>query len=428
MAGALFGAFLLLTFLGIPISFALGIPAGVIFGFVAGWDLIAAMPQQLLASLDSFPLLAVPIFILAGHIMGTGGVARRLVKLAMVIVGPIRGGLGMVVIVATMFFSGISGSSSADTAAIGSITMPALRQRGYPAPLAASIVAAGGATAVLIPPVIDLVIIGVVANISIAGLFAAGLVPGILNGISLIVLTYLIARRHNLPTEARPSFAESVKAILDALPAVMMGVIILGGIFSGIFTPTEASAVAVVYGLFVSMVVYREMKPSDLPRALASTGRLTGIVLLLVGMASAFGWLLTFERVPQAVAAWIREASGGNQVLFLMLVNVTFLLIGMAMDAVPALIVLMPILTPAAISLGINPIHFGILVEANVALGMITPPVGVVLFVACAMARLPMEAVVRPLLPYMVALFLMLMCITYVAGLTLWLPRLLGYV
>jgi C4-dicarboxylate transporter DctM subunit len=426
MAAPAFLLLLLLIGLGIPIAFSLGIAGAVMLAFATGRDILAVVPQQFISSLDSFTLLAIPMFILAGTLMGTGGVAGRLVRMAMAGVGRVRGGLGMVVVVSTIFFSGVSGSSSADTAAIGSITLPEMRKRGYPPGLAAAIVAVGGATAVLIPPVIDLVIIGVVANISIAALFAAGILPGVLNGLAAVVITYVIARRLNLPVEPRLSLRETGRALLSGIPALFLAVIILGGILGGVFTPTEAAGVAVLYALFVSMVIYRELKISDLPRAFATTGRITGIVMLIVGMASVFSWYLTYAGVPRDLGQWL--ASIPSPILFLLMVNIVFLFIGLVMDALPAIIVLMPILTPIAVAQGIHPVHFGILVEANIALGMISPPVGVVLYTACAIGRLPMESVVRPLLPYLATMAVVLFLITYFSVITLFLPELLGLI
>ena len=378
MSAALFGAFLVLMAIGVPIGIATAIPAMVGLVATGGWNFIAVVPQQLLVMLDRFTLLAVPIYILAGMIVGKTQVAQHLVRMSSALIGPVRGGLGMVVVVATIFFSGVSGSSSADTAAIGSITVPMMRKRGYPVPLSTAIVAAAGATAVLIPPVNDLVIMGAILNVSIAGLFAAGIVPGLLNGLAVLGLTYLIARRRKLPTEPRLSLWETVRAVVAGVPALMMLVIILGGIFKGIFTPTEAAAVAVFYGILVSAVVYRDLRLADLWAALVTAGRLTALVLFVVGMSAAFGWWLTFERVPQSIAAGIASITDGP-IAFLLLVQVLFLLIGTAMDALPAMIVLMPILMPIAVHYGIHPIHFIILVQANTAIGFISPPTGAVL-------------------------------------------------
>ena len=418
--------FALSLLLASPISMSLGLAAlaGLLY---TSPDLLVILPQKTLASLDSFTLLAVPLFILSGSIMGHGGIARRIVRLAMAFFGGIRGGLGLVVVLATMLFSGISGSSSADTAAIGSVTLPAMKDRKYPPEFATALIAASGATATLIPPSVDLIIIGVVANISIAGLFAAGFLPGALNGLAIMALVYYYGRKLNIPLEVRMTLKEKLRAFADGILAVVMAAIILGGILGGVFTATEASAVAVVYGFIISVFVYKELKLRDVPKVLLETCQMTGVVLFLVGMASLLSFVLTLERIPHLVAQYISQHSG-NWVQFVLMVNVVFLLLGMVMDALPALIILMPILVPVAVALGMNPIHFGILVEANVGISLISPPVGVVLFVACGLARLPIEAVIRPLIPFMVVLVGTLLIISYVPSVTLMVPRLLGYV
>jgi C4-dicarboxylate transporter DctM subunit len=390
-------------------------------------DLLVTLPQRFLAGIDSFPLLAIPLFILAGQIMGRGGIARRIVDLAMVFVGRIRGGLGMVSILSTMLFSGISGSSSADTAAIGSITLPAMKDKGYPKRFATALVAAAGGTASLVPPSIDFIVIGVVANISIGGLFAAGFLPGAVNGIAIMTLVYFYGRKLNLPLEPSIPFKEKLYKILDGMISLFMAVIILGGILLGITTPTEASAVAVVYGLVVSLVIYKELKLSDLPGILMRSAQLTGIVMLVLGMASIFSFVLTFERIPHLVGEFIVKYSG-NWIVFVIFVNVLFLFLGMIMDGLAALIVLMPIIVPAAVSLGMEPIHIGILCANNIGISMISPPVGVCLYVACGLSNLSIEDVIRPLIPFLLVLLGTLIIISYIPSITLMLPRLLGYV
>jgi len=412
--------------LSFPIAMCLGIAsfAGVLY---TSSDLLVTLPQRFLAGIDSFPLLAIPLFILAGQIMGQGGIARRIVDLAMVFVGRIRGGLGMVSILATMLFSGISGSSSADTAAIGSITLPAMKKKGYPKRFATALVAAAGGTASLVPPSIDFIIIGVVANISIGGLFAAGFLPGAVNGIAIMALVYYYGRKLNLPLEPPIPFKVKLWKVLDGMISLFMAVIILGGILLGITTPTEASALAVVYGLLVSLLIYKELKLSDLPGILLRSAQLTGIVMLVLGMASIFSFVLTFERIPHLIGEFIVEYSG-NWIVFVIFVNVLFLFLGMIMDGLAALIVLMPIIVPAAVSLGMEPIHIGILCANNIGISMISPPVGVCLFVACGLSELSIEDVIRPLIPFLLVLLGTLLVISYVPSITLMLPRLLGYV
>lgn len=412
--------------LSVPIAMALGLAAlaGIL---IMSPDFLIFLPQKFLTGIDAFTLLAIPLFILAGTIMSYGGIARRIVDLAMVFVGRLRGGLGMVSILSTMFFSGVCGSASADTAAIGSVTIPAMKEKKYPAPFATAIVAAAGGTSQLVPPSIDLIVIGVVANISIGGLFAAGFLPGAVNGLALMALVYYYARKLNLPLEARLSIKEKLCRIWDGLLAVLMAVIILGGILGGVFTPTEASAVAVVYGFVVSFFVYKELKLNDIPKVLLRTCQLTGIVMFVLGMASVFSFILTFERIPHNIAAAI-VSYADNWIIFVLFVNILFLLLGMIMDALPALIILMPILVPVGLSLGMDPIHLGILVEANVGISLISPPVGVCLYVACGLSKEPIETVIRALIPFYLVLVATVLVISYVPEITLFIPRLLGYV
>ncbi len=410
----------------VPIAVALGLAS------LAGLLLIAPnglvlLPQKILSGMDAFTLLAIPLFILAGTIMGRGGIARRIVNLALIFVGRIKGGLGFVVILSTMFFSGVCGSASADTAAIGSTTMPEMLRRKYPRPFATALLAASGATASIIPPSIDLIIIGVVAGISIGGLFAAGLLPGIFNAIALMALCYYYGRRLDLPLADSTTWTEKLKIVADGSLAVLMPIIILGGILGGIFTPTEASAIAVVYGLVVSLFAYKELTLRDLPEVFLQAARLTGMVMLILGMASAFSFVLAFERIPHELAALIVQYAH-HWVVYVIFVNIVFFLLGMIMDALPALIILMPILVPAGVALGMEPIHIGIFVAANVTISLFTPPVGVCLFVACGLSKLPIEAVIKPLLPFLAVLLVTLMTISYIPEITLFIPRLLGYV
>jgi tripartite ATP-independent transporter DctM subunit len=419
--------FLGLFVLGVPIAIALA--AAGLLGLYASPDgalLVSAVPEQVFQSLNSFPFLTIPLFILAGTIMAEGGVASRLMALAQITVGRGRGGLGAAIVVATMFFSGISGSSTADTAAVGKVTLPTLRQQGYPVPFSTALLAAAGASATLIPPSIDMIIIGVVANMSIAGLFAAGLIPAIINGLGLMLMVVYLARRGGYGVgSGRVTFGQAARTLVQAVPALFMIVIILGGILFGVFTPTEASAVAVMYGLLLATVVNRELPLRRLPRVLMETVEISGIVLFMIAMGAVLGYTMTILEIPGRLAEQI-HAIAGNRAVFLLLVQTLFFFIGMIMDTVPALLILMPILTPMAVSYGIEPIHFGILVEANVGLGLVTPPVGVCLYAACALTRLPLERVIRPLLPFIGILVVTLFVITYVEGFSMYLPRALG--
>ena len=415
-----------LLVLSVPIAMSLGL-ASLSAILVMSTDFLIFLPQKFISGIDSFTLLAIPLFILAGTIMGEGGIAHRIIDLAMVFVGRLRGGLGMVTIVSTMFFSGVCGSASADTAAIGSVTIPAMKKKKYPGPFATAIIAAAGGTSQLVPPSIDLIIIGVVANISIGALFAAGFLPGLVNGISLMLLVYFFARRMNLPLEPKIDLLEKIKIVWRGSLAILMVIIILGGILGGVFTPTEASSIAVIYGFVVSFFIYKELELKDIPKVLLRTSELTGIVFLVLGMASVFSYVLTFERIPHAIADSIKIYAD-NWIIFVLFLNILFFLLGMIMDALPALIILMPILVPVGVSLGMNPIHIGILVQANVGISLISPPVGVCLYVACGLSKEPIENVIKALIPFYIVLVGTVLIISYIPEIALYIPRLLGYV
>ena len=415
-----------LLVLSVPIAMSLGLASFAAI-LVMSPDFLIFLPQKYISGIDSFTLLAIPLFILAGTIMGQGGIAHRIIDLAMVFVGRLRGGLGMVSIVSTMFFSGVCGSASADTAAIGSVTIPAMKKKRYPTPFATAIIAAAGGTSQLVPPSIDLIIIGIVANISIGGLFAAGFLPGLVNGVSLMLLVYFYARKLNLPLEPKINLLEKIKIVWRGSLAILMVVIILGGILGGIFTPTEASSIAVVYGFVVSFFVYKELKLKDIPKVLLRTSELTGIVFLVLGMASVFSFVLTFERIPHAIADTIKIYAD-NWIIFVLFLNIVFFLLGMIMDALPALIILMPILVPVGVSLGMDPIHIGILVQANVGISLISPPVGVCLYVACGLSKQPIETVIKALIPFYIVLVFTVLIISYIPEIALYIPRILGYV
>jgi C4-dicarboxylate transporter DctM subunit len=341
-------------------------------------------------------------------------------------VGRGRGGLGAATVVGTMLFSGISGSSTADTAAIGKVTLPSLQRQGYPLPFSAALLAASGASAALIPPTIDLIIIGVVANISIAALFAAGILPALLNGLGLILVILFISRRRGYGAYGdKLSLGEIIMAGIKAIPALAMIVLILGGILGGVFTPTEASVMAVVYGLFTSIVIYRELKVSMIIPMLRSTVMLTGVVMLIIAGSAVLSYALTINQLPQALASHV-IATIDNPLVFLLVVQLIFFAISMFMDGLPALLVAMPILVPIARDLGIDPVHFGILVEVNIALGLATPPIGMCLYAACSVTRMPIEKIVRPMLPFVAVLVVTMIIITYAEDISLFLPRLMG--
>ena len=416
---------LILTMLmGVPVGMCLAIAAMAGLLLISP-DVLIMMPQKFISGLDSFPLLAIPLFVLAGQLMSHCGLARRIVDMSLVFVGHIRGGLGLVVIFSTMLMSGISGSPAANTAAIGSISVPAMVKRKYPVGFATAILAAAGGVSTLVPPAIDLIIIGVIANISIGALFAAGVLPAVLCGVAIMVLANYKARKMALPLIEPMSREEKLKTLRDGLLPVLMVLIILGGIYGGVFTPTEAAAVAVVYGFCVAFFIYKELKLKDLPEVLLKTCSLTGVVLLVLATANMFSFVLTFEGLPLAMADMI-TAYAFNWIMFILFVHILFFVLGMVMDCLPPILILMPILVPVATAMGIDPVHFGIIVAANVGLGMVSPPVGICLFVACGIADTRIELVVRPLLPFLLILVISLMVITFVPQISLFLPRLFG--
>ena len=422
MIPVLFGALILLLVVGAQVGVALGIVAWL--GAIGSGVPTVVVPQRFFTVLDSFPLISAPLFILAGGLMEYGGVSRRLVSFAMALVGPIKGSLGMVVLVSTTMMSGVSGSSTADTVAIGSVTISAMRKRGYPAGLATSIAAASGASASLVPPSIDMIILGSVVNISIAALFIAGLVPAIVNGLFVMGITYLFALRLGLATEPWMGLAGILKAGRAAFLPLVMPVIILGGILTGVFTPTEAAVVAVVYAFFLAAVVYRELKLRDLPKIAYFTVRTTGVVALVIAAASAFAWVLTALRIPQQLTALVVSVTT-EPWQFLLLVNVLLLVLGTFLEAIPIIIIMGPILYPVAQSYGIDPIHFGIIIMANTGVGFIMPPMGVCLYAAMAISGLRLSRILGYLFPYILGLVASLMVITYVPAFSLWLPRLM---
>jgi C4-dicarboxylate transporter DctM subunit len=422
MIPLLFGALILLLVAGAQVGVALGIVAWL--GAIGSGVPTVVVPQRFFTVLDSFPLISAPLFILAGGLMEYGGVSRRLVNFAMALVGPIKGSLGMVVLVSTTMMSGVSGSSTADTVAIGSVTISAMRKRGYPAGLATAIAAASGASASLVPPSIDMIILGSVVNISIAALFIAGLVPAIVNGLFVMAITYLFAIRLGLPTEPWAGLAGILKAGREAVLPLVMPVIILGGILSGVFTPTEAAVVAVAYAFVLAAVVYRELKLRDLPKIAYFTVRTTGVVALVIAAASAFAWVLTALRIPQHLTALVVSVTS-EPWQFLLLVNVLLLVLGTFLEAIPIIIIMGPILYPVALSFGIDPIHFGIIIMANTGVGFIMPPMGVCLYAAMAISGQRLSKILAYLFPYILGLVASLMVITYVPTFSLWLPRLM---
>ena len=415
----------ILLALGMPVAFAVGLSA------VAGalWiDLpLEALMIQITSGVNKFTLLAIPFFILAGAIMAEGGIARRLVNFAYVFVGFIRGGLSLVNIVASTFFGAISGSSVADTASIGSVMIPEMEKKGYPREYAAAVTASGSVQAILIPPSHNSVIYSLAAGgtVSIATLFIAGVLPGLLLGLCLMILCLGFAHKRGYPKGEKIPFKQAVKILLDALWGLMTVVIILGGILSGIFTATESAAVACLWAFFVTMFIYRDYKWSELPKLMCRTVKTVTIVMILIGFAAAFGAVMTYMQLPMRITEFFTSLSD-NKYVILMYLNIMLLLIGTLMDMAPIILILTPVLLPVTNSLGIDPVHFGMIMMVNLGIGLITPPVGSVLFVASAVSKQKIETVVRAMLPFYGMLLVVLGMVTYIPAISLWLPRVLG--
>ncbi len=415
----------ILLALGMPVAFAVGLSA------VAGalWiDLpLEALMIQITSGVNKFTLLAIPFFILAGAIMAEGGIARRLVNFAYIFVGFIRGGLSLVNIVASTFFGAISGSSVADTASIGTVMIPEMEKKGYPREYAAAVTASGSVQAILIPPSHNSVIYSLAAGgtVSIATLFIAGVLPGLILGLSLMVLCLGFARKRGYPKGERVPFKQALKIFFDALWGLMTVVIILGGILSGIFTATESAAVACLWAFFVTMFIYRDYKWNELPKLMCRTVKTVTIVMILIGFAAAFGAVMTYMQLPMRITEFFTSLSD-NKYVILMYLNIMLLLIGTLMDMAPIILILTPVLLPVTNSLGIDPVHFGMIMMVNLGIGLITPPVGSVLFVASAVSKQKIEAVVREMLPFYGMLLVVLGMVTYIPAISSWLPRMLG--
>ncbi|MBD5754608.1 TRAP transporter large permease [Citrobacter freundii] len=411
--------------IGVPVAYAVGISA-----IIGAWYIdipLEAVMIQLASGVNKFSLLAIPFFILAGAIMAEGGIARRLVNFAYIFVGFIRGGLSLVNIVASTFFGAISGSSVADTASIGSVMIPEMDKKGYPRDFAAAVTASGSVQAILTPPSHNSVIYSLATGgtVSIAALFIAGILPGLLLSFSLMVMCVAFAHKRGYPKGERVPFRQALKIFVDTLWGLMTVVIIMGGILSGIFTATESAAIACLWAFFVTMFIYRDYKWSELPKLMFRTVKTVTIVMILIGFAAAFGAVMTYMQLPMRITEAFTSISD-NKYVILMCINIMLLLIGTLMDMAPLILILTPVLLPVTNALGIDPVHFGMIMLVNLGIGLITPPVGSVLFVASAVSKQKIEQVVKAMLPFYLVLFLVLMLVTYIPAISLFLPKLFG--
>ncbi|ANU11766.1 TRAP dicarboxylate transporter subunit DctM [Planococcus antarcticus DSM 14505] len=419
MALVLFILLLALFLINVPIAVALGLASTLVF-FLDGNVSLIVIIQRMFNSVDSFPLMAIPFFILAGKLMESGGISRRLIHLANVIFGRVKGGLGIVSIVACAFFAAISGSAAATTAAVGALMIPAMVNKGYDKSFATAIQAAGGTIGIMIPPSVPLVLYGVAAGVSVSELFIAGIVPGLFVMVSLILLVYLISLKEGYGGGEKFGFKDFFKAFFDAFLALMMPVIILGGIYGGIFTPTEAAVVAVVYGLFVGIFIYREIKLADLSRIFSSSVVVTAVIMFIIAGASVFGYYLTRQRIPAELTELMLSVTD-NWIIALLIINLLLLICGVFLETSAAIIILTPILVPIASALEIDLVHFGIIMIVNLGIGFITPPVGVNLFVAANIAGTKFESLVKAIVPFVLIMIVDVLIISFIPGISLFL-------
>jgi tripartite ATP-independent transporter DctM subunit len=417
----LIGSFTIVCLMGMPVAYALGIAAIL----AALWiDLpLEAVMLKVSGGMSGFSLLAIPFFILAGAIMAVGGMAERLVNLAKVFVGFIRGGMALVNILASTMFGCISGSSVADTAAVGSVMIPQMIKNGYPRLFAVNVTISGSLQPLLVPPSHNMIIYSIAAGgtISVAHLFMGGIIPALLLGLSLIILVLIIAYRNDYPKGDVIPLRQAIKIAFDAIWGMVTIAIILGGILSGVFTPTEAGAVACVYAFFVTMFVYRDVKWSELPKLIGRVVRTIGMVMIMIGFSIAFGYMMAIMRVPAMATQFFVDISS-DKYMFLLWVNILLLLLGTFMDLAPMLLICTPIFLPVIKTFGIDPVHFGIIMILNLGIGLLTPPVGPTMVVGCAIGRVSMEAVSRSILIFYVPMIIVLLLVTYIPALTLWLP------
>ena len=417
--------FLVTLALGFPVAICLGLTS-----LVALWIsdvMLSLMAQRIFTGIDSFPLMAVPFFVLAGELMNQGGTTRRLIDFANVLVGRIPGGLAHTNIVASMFFGGISGSAVADAAAMGTILVPGMVRKGYEPGFSAAVTAASSTVGPIIPPSIFMVIMGVTTGLSIGGLFAAGIIPGLMLGFTMMGLSYFMAIRYNYPRETEPFGIRRIgREFLSAGPALLAPLIILGGILGGVFTATEAAAVAVLYAFFLGMVVYRELSLRKLADIFIQAGTTTAVLLLIIGMANIFAWVLTAEQIPTRIAQAMLSVTD-NRYLILLFINVLLIFIGMFLEGGAAIIILAPTLLAVANAVGIIPLHFGLVMVLNIVVGLLTPPLGVCLFVVSGVTGLELSLIIRSVLPFLAVEFAVLMLVTYLPSIILFIPNLLGY-
>ncbi len=421
----LFGTLFVCLLIGVPIAIALGVSAliAIYFGTTLPLSIIT---QKAFTSLDSFPLLAIPFFMLAGILMGKGGVSKRLLAFASALVGWMTGGLGMVTIVACMFFAAISGSGPATVAAIGGFMIPAMVARKYDGGFASAVAAAAGSIGVIIPPSIPFVLYGVIGGVSVGSMFLAGIIPGLIIGIGLLITAYIISKKRGYkpePGESTFKFKDVLTTFWDAKWALLIPVIILGGIYGGIFSPTEAAVVAVVYAIIIGKFVYKELSWHGLYESFRQAIVINSTTMIIIGLSVSFAYFMTIEQIPGEISDYLTALSS-NPLVILLAINLLLLVVGMFIDTISALVVLTPILLPIVVTVGVDPIHFGVILVANLAIGFVTPPLGVNLFVASSVGGVRFEKIAFAVIPFLLSMIVCLLIITFIPALSLWLPGL----
>lgn len=424
LTAAIFLVLVGLIMLGLPIAVSMGLTALIFFVALGETDVLCMIPARMYSSTTGFTLLAIPFFILTGNLMNAGGITNRLFGFAQNLVGHFRGGLGHVIVVSAMIFAGMTGAAVAEAAAIGTIGLEGMTKRGFDRKFCTAIIASASTIGPVIPPSIPLVIYGSITGTSVGRLFLGGFVPGFLMGIALIVIVYVVSGRRGYPRERRATLRELLDSILGALSAVFTPVIIIGGMVSGIFTPTEASVGATVYALILTMLVYKEVKWKDLPRILWETLESSVRVLFIISAAGIFGWLLIHQRVPETVIKGLLSLSG-NPWIVLLIINFILLVLGCFMEGISVLLLTIPVFVPVITKLGIDPVHFGLIMTLNSMIGLLTPPVGMVLYTMSSIGRIPLWDLAHELRWHLIALVIVLGLITYVPGFVTWLPNLL---
>lgn len=413
--------FIVLLLLQVPIAFVLGITTIAYIIVSSNMGLMATTPQRLYSGLESYGLLAIPLFMLAGELMNSGGITKRLINFSKSLVGHFRGGLAYVNVIANMLLASIIGSATAQIAMMSRTMVPSMEKEGYSREFSAATTASAGLLGPIIPPSMLFIIYGVQSGASIGDMFMAGVFPGILLAITFIILIGYTGTKQKWPTQKRALMSEIFSSFIKVIPALLVPFIIVVGILSGAFTPTESAAIACVVALVVGFFFYRELKVKDLPSLFINTAVTTATITMLIAMANLFGWMLSFEKVPQNIATWMVSLTE-NPLLFLLIVNIFLLIVGMFMDGIAALIILVPIFAPLIANYGIDPVHFGVIICINLTIGLLTPPVGAGLYIASSLGQVKLESLIKAIWPFLIASLIALLVITYWPDLTLWLP------